>query len=280
MTMCPSVDFYHLPIAVLDLETTGLSSFHGDRICEIGLVLAQGGIISGTFSTLINPQRPISPGASRVNGISDELVQGAPFFTDVAQELLEKIEGRVIVCHNAPFDLGFLDNELSRLNLSYEQVMVIDTLDLARRYFHFSSNSLQSIAQTLDIEVGSAHRALGDALTTLSVFEYFVTVLEKAHDLSGLEIMNNHQPYRIQLTDNQLPPIIHEALVGRHEIVIDYMDGSANETHRIVTPLFVEQLSDYIYLRAFCHLRQQERTFRMDRIVGITLKDNHSLIEE
>ena len=271
----PSIGINHLPIAVLDVETTGLSAFHGDRVCEVGLVLAQGDKILDTFSTLVDPQRPISPGASRVKGLSNEMVQGAPVFGEVVQMVLDRIRGRALVCHNAPFDLGFLDNELARLNQLREQSIIIDTLELARRYFHFASNSLPSIAQTLGIENVSVHRALGDALTTFSVFRHFACALGGMQDLSVMDMTYRYQPIRGRLAENLLPPIIQEALANRREIMISYIDREDNETHRVITPLYVDTLADYVYLRAFCHLRQQERTFRMDRIVVIQLKGNN-----
>ena len=126
-----------LTLTVVDVETTGLYPAYGDRVCEVGIVCAQGETILDTYQTLVNPQRPISPGAALVNGLSDADVTGAPLFAEVAEAVLEKIDGAVLVCHNAPFDLSFLEAELRRLGLPWQPEGVIDTLDIARRYFHF-----------------------------------------------------------------------------------------------------------------------------------------------
>ena len=156
-------------VAVFDVETTGLSPLSGDRICEVGLVLARGDQILDTYQTLVNPQRPISPGAARVNGLTDTMVHDAPIFAEIADVLLARMDGAVVVCHNAPFDLGFLSAELARLGRSWQPEAVIDTLALARRQFRFGSNSLSETARRLGVQNAQAHRALGDALTTFYV---------------------------------------------------------------------------------------------------------------
>ena len=76
----------------------------------------RGDAILDTYQTLVNPQRPISPGARRVNGLSDAELQPAPLFASIADQVLARIDGAMLVCHNAPFDLGFLEAEYARLN--------------------------------------------------------------------------------------------------------------------------------------------------------------------
>jgi DNA polymerase-3 subunit epsilon len=128
------------PIAVFDVETTGLSPAYGDRICEVGIVRARGDVIFDTYQTLVNPQRPISPGAARVNGLSDADVSQSPLFAEIAGQVLDRLEGAVLVCHNAPFDLGFLDAELSRLGL----LARLASSALAPMPLPFRSNSLSA----------------------------------------------------------------------------------------------------------------------------------------
>ena len=145
----------------------------GDRICEVGLVRAQGDDILDTYQTLVNPGRPISPGAARVNGLTDDAGPPGALFSEIAPPVLAMLDGALLVCHNAPFDLSFLEAELARLGQPCQPLGVIDTLDIARRYFHFASNSLSAVASRLGLETPQAHRALGDALTTLQVFRHF-----------------------------------------------------------------------------------------------------------
>ena len=256
-------------IAVVDVETTGLSAVFGDRVCEIGVVLAQGDTILETYQTLVNPQRPISPGAASVNGLSDAQVSQAPTFAEIAAQVLERIDGRVLVCHNAPFDLGFLEAEFSRLGRGLQPAGVIDTLDLARRYFHFRSNSLPAVASDLGIETPQAHRALGDALTTFHVFRRFYHQLASKIISTGWDSAGSYHPVIHRTEEIVLPPEIQEALSGNKAVVITYVDAKGDETTRMITPLRVQAAHQLVYLVAFCHLRQAERSFRLDRIIEI-----------
>lgn len=255
-------------LAAFDVETTGLSAFFGDRICEVGLVIAQGEEILDSYQTLVNPGRPLSPGARRVNGLTDEQLLQAPSFSEIASEVLDRLAGAVLVCHNAPFDLGFLDAELSRLGQSWQPLGVIDTLDLARRYYRFDSNSLSAVAACLELATPQAHRALGDALTTLQVFRRFYHRLVGQGELQPWDLVGASLPPSRWSDDIVLPPSLQEALSGNKDLQITYVDAKGQETGRKITPLRVQALNDYIYVVAFCHLRQAERSFRLDRIVA------------
>jgi DNA polymerase III subunit epsilon len=252
-------------LVVVDVETTGLSPAYGDRVCEVGIVRTRDDEILDTYQTLVNPQRPISPSASRVNGLRDADVCDAPAFAEIAGEVLRRIDGASLVCHNAPFDLGFLDAELSRLDLAWAPREVFDTLAIARRYFNFYSNSLGAVADSLGIETPQAHRALGDALTTFQVFRHFQRQLARLdRDFSG-----SYRPMQAQVQAAILPPEIQEALDGEQELLITYIDAKGGETTRLITPQRVIAMNGYIYMVAFCHMRQAERHFRLDRIVKI-----------
>lgn len=252
-------------LVVLDVETTGLSPRYGDRVCEIGIVRARDEQILDTYQTLINPQRPISPGAARVNGLRDDDVCQAPLFADIASEVLARVDGATLLCHNAPFDLGFLDAELQRLGLPWQPGAVIDTLEIARRYFDFYSNSLGAVADSLGIETLQAHRALGDALTTFQVFRR----LQRELAGQGRDFARSYRPMHSQMEDVILPPEIQEALEEEGTVVITYFDAKGDETIRPITPLHVLTMNGLTYLVAYCHMRQSERHFRLDRIVRV-----------
>jgi DNA polymerase-3 subunit epsilon len=256
-------------LAAFDVETTGLSAFYGDRICEVGIARLQGDEILDTYQTLVNPHRPISPGAARVNGLSDAQVRDAPSFSEIAPQLLARLDGAVLVCHNAPFDLSFLEAELARLGLLCQPAGVIDTLELARRYYRFASNSLSAVASHLEIETPHAHRALGDALTTLQVFRHFYRRLVGQLAVQPWDLVGAYRPASPSTADIVLPPSLQEALSGNQDLEITYIDGKGDETVRMITPRFVQSANDYVYVVAFCHLRQAERSFRLDRIVAI-----------
>jgi DNA polymerase III epsilon subunit family exonuclease len=247
----------------LDVETTGVSSWFGDRICEIAVVRCEGEQIVGSFDCLLNPDRPISPGAARVNGLRDSDLKKCPRFSDVVERVMPLVKDAVIVCHNVPFDLGFLSSELGRINRHLPTVLTLDTLQIARDYFDFDSNSLQSIAHWLDIEVVDAHRALADAYTTREVLKYFT------RKLRSTDVERAILPYYPPVTSPQelnLPPVVEEALQSKRRLFIRYVDRKGDASERWITPKQVLALNDYLYLVAHCHLREEERNFRLDRI--------------
>src|SRR5512147_2490455 len=108
-------DISNARFAFLDLETTGLSPWFGDRICEVGIVISEGKRIKEQYQQLVNPERELSPGAASTNGLSDDDLKSAPLFEEVADEVLDWLKGAVVVCHNAQFDIQFLDSEFKRL---------------------------------------------------------------------------------------------------------------------------------------------------------------------
>ena len=255
--------------AFLDVETTGLSPWFGDRICEIAILRCNGEKIVETFDTLLNPGRPISPGAARVNGLKDTDLVDAPKFGNIADQVMLLVRDAVIVCHNVPFDLGFLNSELERVNTYLPTTLVLDTLEVARQHFDFDSNSLQSIAHDLDIDISGAHRALDDVLTTRELLRYF------AQKLKFTEIERVISAYYPPITSPQelnLPPVIEEALQSKKRLFIRYVDRKGAASERWVSPVQVRALNDYLYLVAHCHLRDEERNFRLDRIEHMSVE--------
>ena len=261
-------------LAFLDVETTGLSPWFGDRICEIGIACCQGDEIIESYTTLVNPQCPISPGASRVNGLLDEDVRDAPCFSDIAEIVYKLLANSIIVCHNVPFDLGFISSEFNRLGNGFSEIQVIDTLSLARVYFDFPSNSLQTIADNLMVNTPNVHRALGDAFTTRSVLQSFLKRLKKIPLDQLIDVY--YSPIDVS-EDLDLPPLIEEALASNKNLLIHYVDRNGDETRRLITPMEVLVNFDYIYLVAFCHLRDEKRYFRLDRITMMNIEEMEEL---
>ncbi len=255
------------PLVVVDVETTGLSSRYGDRIVEIGVLRVEGGR-ELAFESLVNPRRLISPRAIAVHGITQEMVDVAPPFGELADQLWQLLDGAVLVGHNAPFDWSFLNAERRYVGLPPLENPMIDTLTLARWYFAFPSNSLGAIAFELGLETPVRHRALADVLTTWEVFKRFLTALAE-RGMTTLEAFYLPPAQIPQDEGVPLPPELAEALAGRHRLKLRYVSSHAVETEREVEPLEVLPLGDYLYLRAFCHLRGDERTFRLDRVVSM-----------
>jgi DNA polymerase III subunit epsilon len=171
-------------LSFLDVETTGLSVDANHRICEIAILKRYPDGKTTHWQTLINPKRPISAEAAKVNNITDEMVANAPLFEDVAKQILEMINDTVLICHNAKFDLKFLSTELSLCSHSMPDIPVVDTLKIARDHFNFPSNALGSIADYLSIKMEDKHRALADVYTTYRIFTYLIKEL----DSKGIEI--------------------------------------------------------------------------------------------
>ncbi len=140
---------------------------------------------------------------------------------------------------------------------------------MARRYFRFPSNSLPGLAARLGIETPQAYRALGDALTTLQVFNEFCRQMADRGLHPEQELARDYHPVALHAYDAVLPPEIQEALTGNRSLVITYIDANGEETNRTITPLRVREVSGMVYLVSYCHLRQAERSFRLDRIFSM-----------
>lgn len=256
-------------LVYLDFETTGLDPFSGDRICEVGLVRVRNGQVEAEFSSLVNPGRPISPGAAAVNGLTDRMLAGAPRFGELLPRLLELIAGAVLVGHNAPFDLNFLAAELGRLGVPYPGNPALDTLKLVRRHYRFASNSLRAVAQELGLGFQHPHRALTDAYTTKAVLEWLVFDLTGSAEIdpNRVFLLQGGPVYPEMRPVVCLPPDLEEAVRLRRRLVVHYVDGRGAPTSRLIEPLDVFAQGGAVYLVAFCHLRGESRTFRLDRIV-------------
>ena len=152
---------------VLDTETTGLSWERGNRVVEIGCVeLVERRPTGRTFQRYLNPGREFEPGAQEVTGLSLDFLADKPRFADVVDEFLAFIDGAQLVIHNAAFDVGFLDHELSLLGPQYGRLHarcpVEDSLALARLRYPGQRNSLDALCRRLGVDC--SHRQLHGAL--------------------------------------------------------------------------------------------------------------------
>ena len=162
---------------VLDTETTGLEVTQGHRIIEIGaLELLERQPTGRQFHCYLNPEREVEAGALEVHGISDEFLKDKPLFGDIVSEFLEFIDAAELIIHNASFDLGFLDYELSLLDQGHGQIKqscgVLDTLVMAREMRPGQRNSLDALCKVYDIDNSSRslHGALLDAQILADVY--------------------------------------------------------------------------------------------------------------
>lgn len=184
--------------AVLDTETTGLSPAGGGKICEIAISVSRNGKKLEEFCTLLNPQIPMHPDVIAVHGITNDMVKDAPVFADIVPQLLDLLEGCVLVAHNAEFDLSFLRSEMEHCGLRLPDYPVLDTLKLARKNGCFARNNLGMIAAALGIDAAGAHRALADVRMTEKVLYSFLQ--EFIH--AGVETLEAVQQYQFKRHEN------------------------------------------------------------------------------
>lgn len=165
---------------VLDTETTGMNMlgahYEGHGIIEIGAVeMINRRYTGNNFHIYIKPTRSVDPEAIKVHGITDEMLADKPGFAQIAQEFLDYIKGAELLIHNAPFDVGFIDYELRKLNLNIKTegiCVVTDTLQMARQMYPGKRNSLDALCDRLGIDNSkrTLHGALLDAEILADVY--------------------------------------------------------------------------------------------------------------
>ncbi len=162
---------------VLDTETTGLSTAHGHRIIEIGcLELVDRRLTGREFHCFLNPDREIDEAAQSVHGISREDLETAPRFPEIVDEFLEFISDAELVIHNAEFDVGFLEHEMTLMEHAQPEITdhatVLDTLSLARKMHPGQRNSLDALCKRYEVDASKrdVHGALIDSELLVRVY--------------------------------------------------------------------------------------------------------------
>ena len=161
---------------VLDTETTGLDPLLGHRIIELGAVeIVNRRITEKVFHRYLNPEREVESGALQVHGISNEFLLDKPRFRDVVKDLIDFVDGAELIIHNAPFDVAFLNAELSLANLdqiSKYCTVITDTLRMAKDLHPGKRNSLDALCERYAIDNSSRtlHGALLDAQLLAEVY--------------------------------------------------------------------------------------------------------------
>ncbi len=162
---------------VLDTETTGLEIQEGHRIIEIGCVeIVDRKLTRRHYHQYINPERDIDDGALEVHGITRQFLEDKPKFAEIWQSFLEFVEGSELVIHNAAFDIGFLDHEISLFDPSLGSLtgycQVTDSLELARHKHPGQKNNLDALCKRYDVDNSQRdlHGALLDAEILADVY--------------------------------------------------------------------------------------------------------------
>lgn len=171
------------PLAIIDLETTGMTAT-SDRITEIGIVTVVNNEVIAEWSTLVNPECSIPEEIQSLTGITNAMVRDAPTFRELAQEVQQRLVDHVFVAHNARFDYGFVKNEFRRLDISFIQD-VLCTVRLARKlYPGYPSYSLDALRERHHLTTDGRHRALGDAR---AAWQFIETAMHE-HDAESVTL--------------------------------------------------------------------------------------------
>ena len=176
---------------VLDTETTGLSVKEGHRIVEIGCIELENLVpTKKVFHCYLNPERKVSESALKVHGYTDEFLSDKKKFQDVADEFLDFIRDKKIIIHNAEFDIGHLNNELSLINKkNIIKENVVDTLEIARNKFPGSSSSLDALCKRFRIDNSrrKLHTALIDCELLSKVYINLIGQKEPIFEFNNIE---------------------------------------------------------------------------------------------
>lgn len=271
------VPLEEVPLVVIDTETTGLYPGLGHRVVEVAAVRFERWQPVGQLTRLVNPGRPIDPGASAVSGITDADLDGQPPFAAVIDDLLALLDDAVLVAHNAAFDAAFLGMEFwlaGRYDPARPRDPVLAnawacTLQLARRHFHFGRNNLQHVAHQLGVRVGRAHRALNDVYMTAEVLKRMSRDFKysRIHTMGDLLYAQGGAVYSPPPPQVALPDVIAAAVAEQRPLRILYTgDGPAR---RVIAPRYAALHNGVPQLIAFCRSAQTLLPFRVDQILSV-----------
>lgn len=215
---------------VLDTETTGLNARSGDRVIEIGCVeLFNRQLTGNNFHHYINPERDSEEGALAVHGLTTEFLSDKPKFAEIADELRDYLRGAEVIIHNAPFDIGFLDEELKRVGMGKfgdHIAGVIDTLVEAKSMYPGKRNSLDALCDRYGIS--NAHRALHGALLDAELLAEVYLAMTRGQNTLTMDLEPEKSGDNVVLEMVALADIIvqpaTEAELAEHELVMNGLD--------------------------------------------------------
>jgi DNA polymerase III epsilon subunit family exonuclease len=268
-----------VPVAVLDFEMTGLDP-ERDRVCEVAVVRGTFDGAASEFQSLVRPSVPMSKASRRLTGITDNMLQRAPGFRRVAHDLVDALDGAVVVCHNVPFDIGFLHRELDEIGVGFAPPVTLDTLLMARRLFAFPRNTLTAVCENFGIAHASEHRALGDARATFEVYRAMVEAIDPNGDVTVRDLLDllgalaPDSPLRLQQQRE-----LALAFRQRRTVLIDYHAASDPRMGPVRREVGIWALALPL-LQGWCYLRAGERVFRLDRIRRVEATDRTYEIPE
>ncbi|PKL81739.1 MAG: hypothetical protein CVV24_13730 [Ignavibacteriae bacterium HGW-Ignavibacteriae-3] len=194
-TKIEEVPFEEAEYCVFDFETTGMSGKH-DKVIEIGMVKIRAGKIADTFSSRINPGRPIPYFITKLTGITNADVENAPFFDEIYYKIKEFIGDSVLIAHNLSFDYSFLKHECANADIEFPPNESVCTLRLARKlYPELKSKSLGNLTRSLKIRHRDVHTGLGDSMATAKILLKMFPILRDEHNVDTVTDLVSFQNY-------------------------------------------------------------------------------------
>lgn len=256
-----------------DLETTGLFPV-ACRIVEFGaLRFRLDGKELGCLDQLVDPECLIPPKVTKIHGIKDAMVRGKPTVGEIMPKFLEFLGGpaTILLAHNASFDMGFLAFAMAKRGIPLPSHRVVDTLDLARSSLRgLPAYSLETIARRLGVADWEDHRALSDSRLVMGVFQNMIGRNPRLRTVGDLFRLSAPMDFRHIGVAAVEPPVGYEdltlAIVEERALVMVYEGGTKGVQQRKVTPRALLNTRGHIYLAAFCHIDNTEKSFRLDRI--------------
>ncbi|BGI50924.1 MAG: DNA polymerase III subunit epsilon [Arsenophonus endosymbiont of Ceratovacuna japonica] len=230
---------------VLDIETTGMNRlgahYEGHNIIEIGAVeIINRCLTNQHFHVYIKPKRLIDPEAFKIHGISDNFLYNKPTFADIADDLLNFIQGSELIIHNAPFDIGFIDYEFSNLNKDIPKIVkfckITDSLILARKLFPGKRNNLNSLCDRYNID--NSKRILHGALLDAEILAKIYIIMTRGQislDFS-INLKSNDDIFidkikRINKLEKKLNIIFaNKEEIATHETILDIIENNSGKT--------------------------------------------------
>lgn len=256
---------------VFDTETTGPPP--GARLIEIGALHVKGRNVVSTFHALVDPEGPIPEESSRVHGLYDADLRGAPTALEVLPRFLEWAGRRPLVAHNVAFDARMLASECRRLGLPLPVNPALCTLQAARRILpRARSHALGALVQELGLPEGRHHRAEEDAWHALRLFWHLEQVGGAAFRRSTLgpgRPVASYAPEEVQLPPERA--ILQEAAERGLSVDLDYALPGRRLIPARVRPRFFYRRQARLLMEAWCHESGFYKTYRVDRVVRARL---------
>lgn len=265
------------PLVAFDTETTGLWA-PANKIVEVGAIkFTLGKPTVQRFQALVNPERSIPPETIEIHQITDSMVERAPTIQPVLSEFFSFCgDDSILIAHNALFDIGFVGCECDRFEIPMPENMVIDTVDIFRKYHPgLNSYALLSLASKFKLAAEQKHRAADDAALVWKLFELAATRFPPLPDQGAFRREFTCYNFSEWEGETREPPEQYSDLIRamENELPVDivYRSNGRPPQRRVIYPRRFHYLRSRHYVTAYCELAQAERMFRLDRILSFTV---------